>query len=209
MFAMANFINQIGGPTILIFIGGIIAAIGAVWSAYDQNQLNERLDKKNEEIIKLNRNLNNAVIGGDSFCYVYPVESSNPYFVLVHSGDHPLYDISFNVRDLDALEKLKPPYRLRDVIGRQANPGNLGAGLTQILDQALLDLTGTSKRYTIQFSARNGSFVQELRMRKTDDGIWHSALRVKRLDAGPNPPILFTKISDGYPKEPDGSIDWH
>jgi hypothetical protein len=46
-------LTDLGGPTILIFIGGIISAVGAVWAAFDQeNDVRLQLsDKKMASIL--------------------------------------------------------------------------------------------------------------------------------------------------------------
>ena len=67
--------SRIDPPTIVIFIGGIISACGAVWASGEQNQDAKRLEKKNDEIIALNEIVNSTLTGGDSFCYLSPVEN--------------------------------------------------------------------------------------------------------------------------------------
>jgi len=98
---VARLVDSIGGPTILVFIGGIIAAIGAVWASYDQNETNKKLDQKNEEIRRLNRETANAVTGGDSFCYIMPLANLPGTVSVVQKGRFPLYDVSVRIVNLD------------------------------------------------------------------------------------------------------------
>src|SRR5882762_1540173 len=98
---LARLVESIGGPTILIFIGGIIAAIGAVWASYDQNTANKKLEQKNEEIARLNRETANAVTGGDSYCYLMPIANIPEMVTVIQKGEFPLYDVSVRVVDLD------------------------------------------------------------------------------------------------------------
>ena len=203
---MTRFLN----PNALIFAGALIAAIGAYLSALKQSGLNERLHNKNDEIIKLNQYIRDSIMGGDSFCYLLPIESTNPYAMLLHSGEYPLYDIGVSVLDLDQMENVKD-FTLENVLGNQRNVaiGNLAAHSSMLMGRDILPLTGNAKRFTIQITARNGFFHEALRMRRGEDGVWHHALRVTRTTAGGKSEVIFTKISEHYPKEADGSIDWH
>lgn len=71
----------------MIFIGGIIAAIGAVMAAWQQNKDAQTLAAKNDEIIRLNRVINDAIIGGDSYCYLSPADNVQNAFFINHVGD--------------------------------------------------------------------------------------------------------------------------
>jgi hypothetical protein len=199
---LARLVESIGGPTILIFIGGIIAAIGAVWAAYDQNTSSKKLEQKKEEIARLNRETASAVTGGDSYCYLAPMGNAPEVVSVVHLGEFPLYDVSVRIVDLDDPAWLTP--KLLDT-SNTVTIGNIPPHSARVLG-SLIQLTSDRKRLNLFFSARNGFYTELLRMRLVD-GEWKSAIRVDRHIVGGASPI-FTKVADGYPKEPDGSVNW-
>jgi hypothetical protein len=204
MILMAKLIESIGGPTILIFVGGIIAAVGAVWASYDQNKTNTKLAQKNEEIARLNRETANAVTGGDSVCYLLPLANLPGMVTVVQKGRFPLYDVSVRIVDLD-----DPASNVASLSAQTRNSftlGNIPPESAQVL-QSVITLVGDRKRFNIFFSARNGFFTQELRMRLVN-GEWKSAIRVVCNLPDGKATSLFTQIMDDYPKEKDGSIDW-
>ena len=206
---MNNLITQIGGPTILVFIGGIIAAIGAVWSAYEQNTMSDRLNQKNEEIILLNKSINDAIIGGDSFCYLMPTAGQTPIPMLVHSGSNPVYDLNMRIVDLDVFDRVKDG-TLQEIASadRSLSLGNIPPQSSRVL-AAVLTLDTEFKRFNIFYSARNGFFTQELRMRRTPDGVWRTATRVTRNLADGSSRPVFTDVRPDYPTSPDGRVDWN
>ena len=83
-------------PVILVFIGAIIAAVGALWTSLQQAQFERELRAKSDEIAELNRTIVASVTGGNSFCYLAfalgdGTTNSFP-LMLVHEGDYPIYD---------------------------------------------------------------------------------------------------------------------
>ena len=202
--SVAKLVELIGGPTIVIFIGGIIAAIGAVWAAYDQNKSTEQLRQKNEEIARLNQETANAVTGGDSFCYLMPLGNHPEMALLIHNGKYPLYDVSVRIVDLDDPALAKPTLSM--LAANTINIGNVPANSSQVLS-SVIKPGSDRKRLNIFFSARNGFYTQELGM-ILRSGQWKSATRVTRnLPDGKSETVL-TKIDPEYPKEEDASIDW-
>ena len=62
------------------------------------------------------------------------------------------------------------------------------------------------KTYTIYFSARNGFFYQHLLLSHTE-GHWQYAIQVNK-DTNGEREILFEKISDQYPRDERGTVQW-
>jgi hypothetical protein len=146
---------------------------------------------------------------------VSPYGSSTCTFV--QHGTFPLYDVVARIVDLDKLEaSIKAgtggdP----DTFTVMYNVGNLAVnGLSDV--GSLVKLEGDKKRLNIFFRARNGSFIQLLRITKAA-GSWHTAYKVERYvnnehlvlgKESPKRELLLTVIDDGYPREADGSINW-
>lgn len=205
---MSNLITQIGGPTILIFLGGIIAAIGAVWASYEQNTMSDRLDKKNEEIIRLNRDISSSITGGSSFCYITTTRDAQPATMLIHSGDHPIYDVSARIVDLDLFEKVKGR-SLTEILSadRSLTLGGMPPSSSRILGQ-ILPTDSDYKRFNIFFSARNGFFTEVLRMKRIANGEWARAIKVTNSPTTGEPKTLFEQVDAEYPRGEDGMVQW-
>ena len=205
---MKEIIDAMGGPTILVFVGALLSAVGAVWAGIDQNKNSRKLDEKNEEIARLSREIANSVTGGPTVCYLAPMGGSPNIVTLVSSGDFPLYDVSVRIVDLELFEaKKNEPFTLDSIRKNEVSLdlGGMPPKSARILGP-LLQLSGETRRWNIFFSARNGFFTQLLRMKKVD-GVWKSAIRVTR-DTGKGSEVAFEQITDGYPRGADGAVDW-
>jgi hypothetical protein len=84
--------------------------------------------------------------------------------------------------------------------------GNIPPNSAQVL-RSVIKLGGDRKRVNIFFSARNGFYTQELRIRLVDNQ-WRSATRVTRNRADGKSETVLTQIQPEYPREKDGSVDW-
>lgn len=60
-----------------MLVGAILSAIGAVWAAQQKAHFERGMREKTEEISKLNKQLMDVIVGGDSFCYLV-MGSINP-----------------------------------------------------------------------------------------------------------------------------------
>jgi hypothetical protein len=195
------------GPSGLILLGVILSAIGALWASQQQVKFEHDLRVKSDEIAKLNREIVNSVIGGDSFCYL-SIGSINPQnnvgiLVAVSQGEHPIYDVNARIVDLQKFEKIKDNLTLQTINQSEThiNIGNMIKGTASMIRQ--FPLGNTSKRdFNIFFSARNGLYTQLLRLRKVNDE-WVSATKVEK-----NGEVIFEKIDDNFPRSKKGEIDW-
>ena len=99
--------NNIGGPAIVIFIGVLITAAGALWAAMQQTASEQTLRQKNEEIVELNRKISHSITGGDSYCYFLigrPGKNLNiADLMLRKKGEYPVYDISVRIDDVEKM----------------------------------------------------------------------------------------------------------
>lgn len=196
------------GPSGLILLGAILSAIGALWASQQQAKFEHDLKVKSEEIAKLNREIVNSVIGGDSFCYL-SIGSINPQnnigiLVAVSQGEHPIYDVRARIVDLQKFEKIKDNLTLQTINQSEThiNIGNMIKGMSWMVREFPLGNTTLQKNFNIFFIARNGFYIQLLRLRKVNDK-WISATKVEK-----NGEVIFEKIHDNFPRSEKGEIDW-
>lgn len=171
--------------------------------------LNKQLLTKSEEIAKLNREVRDSVVGGNSFCYIATMlKQGIPRFVLVHQGKFPLYDLAVRIVDLDKFEELKKEGMTLENLFKSevnVNTGNLAPNQVRLLGEVLFQPKETV-RLNIFFSARNGFFTQILRIKKVGTE-WKSAFKVTQKKEGKQETLL-EKIDDGYPRNEKGVVQW-
>lgn len=161
----------------------------------------DRLEEKSADLV-------NYITGGDSACYMCGPDVDHDIWsplLVIHLGKHPLYDVKIRVVDIDV------PFKIVDgTISMDSNSsrefsaslGDLIPNHGKTLQQHIPLGTGNSRRFNVFFSARNGSFTQILRLKRIN-GVWRHALTVTR-----NNDLIHKDISDDYPRNVDGSIDW-
>lgn len=218
-------------PTIIVFLGALLSGIGAFWAAVKQSKdsaktAQERLEfekelrSKSEEIAELNKKIAASVTGGDSYCY-FDIANFGPnntaIAIIIHQGDFPIYDVSISITDLDEfaqLSKSKANLTLEDLASAR---NNIPIG-TMLPYQAKPFKTiklpnRETVNYGIAIAARNGTFTEEIRLKKIK-GKWTKAMKVERDNYSPNnpdakPTLLKEEIYPDYPKDKDGKIIWY
>src|ERR1700722_7478447 len=70
--ALLSAIGAIQRTPVVTLVGALGAAVGAIWTAYDQSETKRKLNERISELIGLNQNLQDALDGGDSYCYLLP-----------------------------------------------------------------------------------------------------------------------------------------
>lgn len=204
---MLNWIENITPPAVIIFIGVLISAFGALWASQRQASFERNLREKSEEIARLNQELANSVIGGDSFCYLAvlgPDPVTNTGLLMVaHQGKHNLYDVHARIVDLEKLDQLKGNLSFATLNQTDTNIsiGNLIPSHGQMFHPVTLG-NGNTRSFNIFFSARNGSFTQLLRFKKIH-GKWVQATKVEREDK-----VIYEKIDDEFPRTAEGNVEW-
>ena len=201
-------------PAVIILVGVVISVVGVVISGIgaflaSQQQTSSALNllNKSEEIARLNQELANSVIGGDSFCYlnVANIDSVKNIgiFVVVHRGKDPLYDLNAMIVDLEKKNQIKGKPSLATV--RQTSTdiplGTLIPSSVRMLDQITLG-NGDTRRFSITFSARNGFFIQVLRLKKIH-GKWVHATKVLRENK-----VIYEEVDDEFPRTAEGNVEW-
>lgn len=203
------FSQHIGGPPIVIFIGALIAAGGALWASVEQTKSERSLKEKNQEIVELSKTISKSITGGDSFAYLgHPLDGSqgdNLTMVIVQNGKYPLYDVNIRIVDLEKISLLQGNgLSFFDAMNQSQatfNVGNIPASTAQMLGTHSLK-NQTKFRINIFIGARNGFVTQLVRLVKID-GLWSGAMKVER-----NGEILLEKIDPKYPLNANKEVDW-
>lgn len=213
MFAWIS--NNIGGPAILIFIGVLISAAGAIWAARQQTVSERELKQKNEEIAELTKQNLYSITGGDSFCYLafqLPDNCSDNSALLsiVHKGEYPLYDVSIRIVDLAKFTqhiegKEKPLFEDIKKAEKSINIGNLSPSKAMIFGRWSFPQESVVN-YNVFISARNGYFTELIRL-KCIDNKWVSAYKVHTWH-GNETKLLYEKIHENFPRNSEGKVDW-
>ena len=209
---MLNWLENMSLPAVMIFVGVLISAVGAFWASQQQASFERNLREKSEEIARLNRELANSVIGGDSFCYLEILSldsvTNGGILTVTHQGEYHLYDVHARIADLEKSDRLKenrPKGNLSlatlDQINTYTSIGNLTPSSSLILREFTLG-NGTTRGFNIFFSARNGSFTQLLRFKKVN-GKWVRATKVERENE-----LLYEKVDDEFPRTTEGGVEW-
>jgi hypothetical protein len=148
------------------------------------------------------------ITGGDSICHLMYCRPPSPtmlgQFALIHQGKHPLYNVNARIIDVDIWDqiangKMIPLEAMKSDINIKF--GDLTPGQALFSNLSISLGNGELRRFSIFFSARNGNYVQQLRLRKIND-IWLSASKID------NVKTPFEQVQDGYPRNDRGDVDW-
>jgi len=147
------------------------------------------------------RDLVNHITGGDSYCYMN-VMADSVNWMAFHEGEHHLQNLSARVCDID-IEMEGPSWW--QVANTNVSIGTLFKGMcTQCLT---MPLNGRHRRFNIFFTASNGSFLQELRLKHVGANRWATATRVSR-NVDDQQVILFERIDPDFLLEADGTAGY-
>jgi hypothetical protein len=172
------------------------------------------IQEKNNQIITLQQDNLSAVTGGDSFAEMAiqtpdTVNGSIAMPMFVHHGRFPLYDVEARIVDIDELERLRnspdQTQFMTALNGILINVGSLTAGTARGTPTILKHPSGRDFNYNIFYFARNGSWIQELRMKWNDKG-WSIANHIFGLSEGKE---LFSRVAEDYPRDSSGAVVWN
>lgn len=217
---------------ILILIGILLISFGTYRNSLDQKETGQKLikvtDKNNElniKISKLSRTALATITGGDSYVYVIPriilYNRNIMSFLVVSSGNYPLYDVSIRITDSDLSTNLIKPFLppdgksgiISDPVGMdnaikssETNYyfGNKIPGYGTTLPFTFdLNYNNLKKReFVVIIYARNGSFYQKLIARKVN-GNWIFAFRITK-----DHEEIHRSIAPNYPLNANKDVDW-
>jgi hypothetical protein len=115
---------------------------------------------------------------------------------IIHKGLYPLYDVAVRFSELARGKAF-------DIGGalRSYPVGNMAPGFAAMTG-IRLPHHGKDLEFNIFFTARNGTWIQFLRMRWVGDG----GARATKVMRGTQE--LHREVSANFPRQQDGSIDW-
>src|SRR5680860_315490 len=90
-------------PQILIAIGSILTITGAFWSAIEDDKKDDKIIAGNEEQARLSKQINNILIGEDSYPYVIMGFGTNLDYgapTLYLEGDYAIENVSGKFLDI-------------------------------------------------------------------------------------------------------------
>lgn len=207
-------------PALLACFGALVSAGSAVWASYEQSksqkttelqaleikQLNTKILTLSEENRSLAKESISSITGGDGFVYVDILKGfySNALTpVITTNSTHPQYDISIRFYDegKDHDTQISNPLYV--------NIATLPAGQSIFNRTPAFDLEDKVDyaKFNLFISARNGSFFEELKLRKVN-GEWLSALRVFKNNPDGSSSLLMERSMPGYPKLASGDVAW-
>ncbi|HLA38048.1 MAG TPA: hypothetical protein VJZ02_06255 [Candidatus Brocadiales bacterium] len=210
-----SWLTEYISPPVVIFIGAIIAATGAMWASSKQAQFERELRAKSDEIADLNRTIVASVTGGDSFCYlVFSLgdgTTNMPPLVLVHQGKYPLYDVGIRIVDLEKFDRVKGEAFTLDRMDKTDtlfSIGSVSPGQTCIINRGCQLPNADQQRYNIFISARNG-FVNQLTRLQRVNNRWKSATKVIREDyVLGKQVVLLEEVDKEFPRDKTGQVQW-
>lgn len=173
----------------------------------DLARLNHEIAQKSEEIARLNQEIAASVTGGDEFAYLDPLLAEDQlrvFLIIEHRGRYPIYDVGFRVLDFRIMGT-KP--MAEEMLSNTFTVGNLAARERRFVSYWPLVPGKTHYGFNFFFTARNarGFTVQEIRFVK-EKGKWLSATKVTPYNSRN---VLYSRVDPGFPRRPDGQIDWN
>lgn len=184
------------------FAGAMIAAIGAFWSGHRAIVGAKETQEHDEKIVNLQEQLRGHVTGGDSFCFAYPVFDRPGAFtwVFIHHGRFPITDASVHIYNLEQRDDCFDP-------GKYCELGVLLPGRAHTLSTTPVHKRLSSHGYNLFFTARNGSWTQEIRWVELASEL-AVANRVIR-DGTPRHQPLLLQVSPRFPSHLPEDDAWN
>jgi hypothetical protein len=158
--------------------------------------------------------------GGDSACFLDGPIVGNELHIdgVGHIGKYPVHDIHIRIFDLDRFESMKEKGIEREVAHRESEMFvAIGVALPRHTHpvkpiKIRLDKHGDVRALNAFFTARNGSFVQQMRFAKhPTTGEWMRAILLTWYqpwdESNPLPPIT-EKVDPEFPRAADGKVSY-
>lgn len=171
-------------------------------------KMETRLEQLLSELETKTKNMINHISGGDSFPWLQigmiDHVSDQGMLMAIHNGDHPLYDVSVRIVDLNIFQLISKNLTLSNLQMCDTNIdiGNLIPGHSKILSSWKI-AHSPMQDYNIFFSARNGRFTQLVRLRKIN-GQWLVATKV----TDQNDKVIHEQIDQHFPRNNNGMVVW-
>jgi hypothetical protein len=203
-------------PTVLVFLGAVLAAVGVFLESTELRRLNQELANKSAEISELNQKIASFVTGGRSFCYVVMrYDGGDPdhlYLSLMHTGDFAVFDVTVQLVDVDqrlALASSRPGHDVEAMMtAMEAIPiGTVPPGEIENIFRKLNVAGRDSRRFSVMIQARNGWVEQKLALRKVGQE-WKSAISaIPKFSSGEETGKVEI-IDKAFPRTSSGEVAW-
>jgi len=193
----------------VVLIGGVITVLGTMLVSIKSKRSSEANAIEQAKLLSQSITINNMMTGGDSYPMLV-ISDIDPEFgacliAVANMGNYPLYLSSMTIRDGDEIQK---------AMNDPKNMTPTGLDASKILpftkDYELKELTAHHAQpvggfpflfrkdcsFSVTFTARNGSFNQQILVHKKVNG-WSIAHRIKTFRENK---IVFESIPDDFPK---------
>ena len=169
-----------------------------------------------EGVSQLTQKSIGTVTGGDGFCYMTfeakSLEDGMAFPMFSNAGKYPLYQVSARITDLKKLAAAVPFgrkgifFKEGLVAMRNIEVGELTPGRSRMMPRIVFDLRDKSDQYyTVVFDARNGTWIQSIRLTYIKDH-WQLATKVMQGE-DLNGKVRLSIVDPGYPS-PIDKVDW-
>lgn len=194
-------------PAALILAGAIVVAVGGFWAGSRQANFNARLNEKNNEIMALQNQQIMAITGGDLYPYIMPTFSSNAHLdlMLLTEGKYTIYELQVAILDQTLFSKLVAEskdvnHEISAIHDRSQTILPIIAAfgphrITTVASYTLDPNAGSHRDFLIVFDARNGHFVELLKICWINNW-WSVAYKVISKNG-----VLKEQIAENFPKK--------
>ncbi len=174
-------------PEVIVAIGGIIAVVGGFITVYGGIKTSQQQTEDTKKLQEAQNEGFRQITGGDSFCYlkISPSGAVDSDLVVLHQGRYPISDVSLRFVDSDQLAGPTPAglSAMDRILKAQINIpiGTLPVKGFRLVGRIQIPAGTIEKTYLASFTARNGSWDEEIILRRTNAGDWRVALKVNEL----------------------------
>jgi len=146
------------------------------------------------------------VTGGDSYVYFDPKleDKTELSVVLRHHGKYPISPLLIEVLETGRNDGLGGHAKAHFPPSRVIEFPIYGPGTSKSFYWTL-EPSGDLAVYGFFIEARNGTKVQELQVRKTDEG-WATASRIQTFPDRDK--TVFERVDENYPRSERGEVEW-
>ena len=219
MQTIKSLIETFSLPALIACLGALVSAGGAIWASYEQNitqriSVNQtlKITEFNTKILELSEESKtlairgiDSITGGSGFVYVDIVKGVFPNAfapIVATKSEFPQYDVSIRFFDTQKEQQtqISNPFILNIPT---VTPHDSSFFKTPIFE---LPSTKNSAQYNLFISARNGSFIEKLYLKKIESE-WYSAILLTKLVNNVEVAVMESAMTQ-YPRTADGKIDW-
>jgi len=209
-------------PEWIVAIGGLVAALGGLIAVYGGLRVSQQQAEDAKTLYEAQTEGFRQVTGGDSFCYlkILPSDATNVDLAVLHEGRYPISDISLRFVDSDQLAGPTPPgvSPMDRILKAQLNipVGTLPVKGFRLVGRIQIPLGTVEKSYLASFTARNGSWDEQVILRRTNARDWRVALKVNErpgqvtfAELDKPTKLLFHNVDPDFPVKSNHEIqDW-